>query len=298
MPRGRNRQPHSRLQRQNVGTCRGMSATTPSFPSSPQPDVTCHAPRVRGRNRQPHSRSQRQNVGTPLWRPRQRPHCQRRRRKAGRRPDFVRKTMRATSKRCAAWSQTSKAASASKRNFNCTGGKMKFPFRAPVPRRLLHTPAGGVTVFLDVVQLSACVSIHTPAGGVTCTVRPLSYGRSSFNSHARGGHDVWLTPQRCTAPCFNSHARGGRDKGCLHQPIRYLCFNSHARGRGVTVQRRNQFNNMIVSIHTPAGGVTVQRRNQFNNMIVSIHTPAGGVTLFPTPPASKCLFQFTRPRGA
>ena len=55
-----------------------------------------------------------------MWRPRYRPHCQRRRRLAHRRCDFVRRTMQATSKRCAAWSQTGRAASASKRNFKCT----------------------------------------------------------------------------------------------------------------------------------------------------------------------------------
>ena len=45
---------------------------------------------------------------------------QRRRRLAHRRCDFVRKTMQATSKRCAAWSQTSITVSASKRNFKCS----------------------------------------------------------------------------------------------------------------------------------------------------------------------------------
>ena len=163
--------------------------------------------------------------------------------------------MRATSKRCAAWSQTSRAASASKRNFNCTGGKMKFPFGAPVPRRLLHTPAGGVTSIFSSITLKKpkfqftrprgagrraatrlhrgrLVSIHTPAGGVTHHTNDKTMLFTVSIHTPAGGRDGAPAVKSNISLIVSIHTPAGGVTQWQHGRCRHCkCFNSHARGR-------------------------------------------------------------------
>ena len=98
----------------------------------------------------------------------------------------------------------------------------------------IHTPARGVTKFLEEREAGLSISIHTPARGVTETCPQGSRCAGNFNPHSRKGSD-----------CIQSDRHQNHYRISIHTPA-----------RGVTIFKIHCMDRIGISIHTPARGVT------------------------------------------
>ena len=82
---------------------------------------------------------------------------------------------------------------------------------------------------MNMLGMTAEVSIHAPAGGATSRLRtPKRY--QGFQSTRPRGARLDTGRSVCVQLCFNPRARGGRDKRRPNKIRRFGCFNPRARG--------------------------------------------------------------------
>ena len=161
----------------------------------------------------------------------------------------------------------------------------------------IHAPARGATEGRDLPILPFEFQFTRPRGArrraATCRSCP-----SSFNSRAREGRDLAQPENIGLTNMFQfTRPRGARRRSEGVRPSAAKFQFTRPRGaRHAT--RIPEPDRRIVSIHAPARGATRVAALQGSLVEVSIHAPARGATKRTASGKLKCMFQFTRPRGA